>query len=234
MINIDKSLKIFISTHKDFTPNVKGDEYTIICNKGDLNNTYDIPVIEEDWEGKYIDMHMSYAELTRLFYIYKNIMYLPDYVGFCQYKRIFNLGENPTQKLNEILKEHDAIVSPIVFQCPNIKYAYGSYHNSDDINAAEEIVKQKFPHFVPAMEKVFNDTHLHPHNTFIMSRKDFRDYCYFLMTILEQLDRNNNWNSMDDMKRDKRQIKTHGFLAERIGAVFFEERFKNPVELPFL
>jgi hypothetical protein len=237
------STRIFISAHKDFKLNditssntSSNISYNIISGKGDLKDAYGVPVIEEDWklqsEQKWVDMHDSYAELTRLFYIYKHIVPKDQYIGFCQYKRRFFIDK----PVDEIFKEHDAILPKIAMQMPSIKKAYGFYHRKEDIEAIEDAVKKKFPHFSNALDEAFNKTtRLHPHNSFIMKNKDFNDYAYFIYEVMRELDKNKGWRSMSDEKADGvKQLKNHAFLAERLSEVFYKERFKNPVELPFV
>ena len=84
------NLNIYIAAHKDFQWCPVNKDYKIICGKDELHNTYPVEVITERSTQHYVDLHDSYAELTRLYHIYKNVKSLPEYIGFCQYKRYFD------------------------------------------------------------------------------------------------------------------------------------------------
>ena len=148
-----------------------------------------------------------------------------DYIGFCQYKRYFtNISD-----VEEIMKHHDAILPAQVPQGPTMVDAYGRYHRKEDLIHCMDIIKRNFPEMSDSVDEVMESNKIHANNMFIMKRKDFYKYCYFLFNIFDTLNRENGWKTMDDIKRDRRQLKTHGFLAERISNVFFVHYFKSPL-----
>lgn len=223
------SVKIYIAAHKDFPWCPDNKDYTIVCGDGELKNKYPVDVIKEHNTKLYTDLHDSYAELTRLRYIQMYVKPTTDYVGFCQYKRYFDFYDK-TDCIENIMKHHDAILPAAVSQGPNVIEAYGRYHRKEDILHCIDIVKKNFPHMSKSADIAMKAKAIRANNMFIMKRKDFYDYCYFLFNIFDTYNRENGWKTMDDIKNSGcKQFKTHGFLAERLSNIFFTERFKTPV-----
>ena len=223
------SLNIYIAAHKDFQWCPVNKDYKIICGKDELRNTYPVEVITERSTQHYVDLHDSYAELTRLYHIYRNVKPLPEYIGFCQYKRYFDFYDK-TASVENIMKHHDAILPSVTPAGPNVLKSYASYHRKQDLEQCIDIIKKLFPEMSKTTDSFIKSYGLRANNMFIMKRNDFRDYCKFIFEVFDELDKQNNWNTMDDMKKcGIVQRKTHGFLAERISNIFFLERFKTPL-----
>ena len=76
-----------------------------------------------------------------------------------------------------------------------------------------------------------------------MKRKDFLNYCEFIFDVLFEFDRRNNFTSDEDVFNYFKQFfpknntdsyriillqsRLQGFLAERIGNIFFNKNFKR-------
>lgn len=224
---------MIIATHKDFIYDNRFKDACII-DGGECKNVYSIPVYHEnEYPSRYTKLHDSYAELSRLHHAYTVLKnHLGSYVGFMQYKRMFNV---PEEDIPKIIDKHGAILSAPVSQFPTIGKAYGTWHNIKDIELASDIVKKAFPHFSDDVDNTLwkDDVKLHPHNTIITSRSAFNDWCFFLFRIFEKFDKEKGWNNIEDWKQSGAQLKTHGFLAERLSNIFFNRFFSNPKIIGF-
>ena len=214
----------FIATHTDFIYDGRFKE-AIIVDGNECKKTYTIPVMHEnDFPSHYTKLHDSYAELSRLNYIYKCLRsYWGKYVGFMQYKRMFNVLE---ENIISILDNHGVILPKPVTQSRDIIGAYGRYHCKDDIILATDIINEKFPEM--KADDIMHQKTLYPHNAFIMKSGMFEKYCEFIFSVFQEFDRRMCWNDINDWKASGRQKKTHGFLGERISNVFYHHHFKHP------
>lgn len=221
---------LFIATHKDFIY-TKHYKDVIIVDGNECKKDYKIPVKHEnDFPSHYTKLHDSYAEISRLYYIYKCLRPLwGSYVGFMQYKRIFDVKE---EDIPRILNDYECILPKAVSQSPTIVEAYKRYHCIDDILLAINIIKEKFPEYKVDDVMYMKTGHLHPHNSFIMKSAMFDKYCQFLFTVFMEFDKRMKWNELSDWKESGRQNKTHGFLAERLSNLFYLQHFKHPYVVP--
>lgn len=76
------SAKIYICTHTDFQPIVKNPIYEVLDSR-----LLDNDITKEGLPGSY------YSELHNYRYAAEHFE-LPDYIGFCGYRKYFNFGDN--------------------------------------------------------------------------------------------------------------------------------------------
>ena len=206
------SLNIYIAAHKDFQWCPVNKDYKIICGKDELRNAYPVEIITERSTQHYIDLHDSYAELTRLYHIYKNVKPLPEYIGFCQYKRYFDFYDK-TASVENIMKNYDAILPSVTPAGPNVLKSYANYHRKQDLEQCVDIIKRLFPEMSKTTDDFIKSYGLRANNMFIMKRNDFCDYCKFIFGVFDELDRQNNWNTMDDMKKMRDYTKEDSWFS---------------------
>ncbi|MDR2193965.1 MAG: DUF4422 domain-containing protein [Treponema sp.] len=137
-------------------------------------------------------------------------------------KQEFNLDEKSVDTIKEKIEQYDFIVaSPFntrVVHKANIykQYTEMPYLFSKDIDCMMDIVREKYPQFVPAMNKYFA-THLFYHcNMFIMKRELFNDYCTWMFDILFEFERRTD---LTGYNRDS--LRTIGHLGERLLGVYY-------------
>lgn len=161
--------RIFIYTHKDFDmpceldPNI----YTILTER-ELSDTYNIPVINTN-EGENINYKgAAWSEVKGLYYLYKHQELLPDFVGFCHYRRFFPF-------FNEIppLSKYQCFGTN--YFCNATLYIhYSIYHNINDFNICLDYIDKKYPEYRKALNNVFYNGHRFISNIiFVMSKEKF-------------------------------------------------------------
>lgn len=230
------NLKIFICTHKDVEPPVNSRVYQIIDNR-------DNKIKEHKGLGDEF-----YSEILT-YYNVAEYEDLPPYVGFCHYRRYFSFLDN-VPNMNEAFKDADAIViKPIQFG-GDVRGQYAFYHNIEDLEIVENIVKEKYSDYYNAMEHFLNGNSMFIYNMFIMRRDDFKEYVKFIKGVLDEYidvvgndidsrvmnNQDKYFKHIAEMPQNDTldyQRRIGAFLAERLTNVFFFRHFKRvlPVEV---
>ena len=167
------------------------------------------PGFAHDDAGENISQkNRSYCELTAHYWAWKNVE--ADYYGFFHYRRYLYLDEHarrPYRLAGELTAEGlealgfdrlegwlegKACVVPMgedMHISVRDHYARAPYHHREDLALVEDIVREKYPDYVPAMEEYLSGTNCYFGNIFIMQKPLFDQYCGWLFSILEEFDR---------------------------------------------
>lgn len=186
---------IYISTHKDFTlpfkketiDNLKQD--LTIIDGAECKNLYPINVIHEtELNNDIYYKHDMYGELTRIYYIYKNInIYDTDIIGFIQYRRIFD---------DDLLLNHKRLMNDydLICQIPYQQYGIftddGGYSNRY-LERCIKLIAKNIPEYKEYIDILYKDSKMICHNMFIMHKIDFIKYCDFLFGALRYVCKRN-------------------------------------------
>ena len=254
---MNENLDIFILTYKDFKQQVSDNVYKVVSCVDDKINTT-LPVLydteksnnENGIEDTITDWNSFYSELTMTYWLWKNHQ-LKDYVGICQYRRYFQFMDD-IPNMDEIFKEHDAILpTPYQFQ-GNVKAHYFTYHNILDLDIMLEVIDELYPQYKEEADIVMKGNTFYPCNMLIMKKQDFKKYCEFVFNVIDgYLDKLNVEYLEDIEKRVKNdwsnyhkpfypnntvwyQMRIGGFLAERLLNIFAKYHFKNVMHVPIV
>jgi hypothetical protein len=94
--------KIYICTHTDFEPVVHNPVYEVLDSRNLDNDT-----TKEGLPGSY------YSELHNYRYVAEHYE-LPDYVGFCGYRKYFNFFDNISEeRIKELVDKHGCITGEL-------------------------------------------------------------------------------------------------------------------------
>ena len=139
MDNVD----IFICTHKDFESPLKNPCYKII-NAKSINND----MAENGLKGSFYSEILTYKHLAEA-------GELKEYVGFCHYRKLWAFLDD-IPNVNQILSEFGCIIAnPLILVC-SVKEQYATYHNIEDLEIVENIIKEKHPEYYETCEKFLN------------------------------------------------------------------------------
>ena len=225
-------LKIYICTHKNFSPIVHDEAYKII-------NTREI-------ESKLPLKDDFYSELYQFKYVADNFE-LPKYVGFCHYRRYFSFLDD-IPNLDDMFSECNVIVAmPITFN-QSIKEQYSMFHNIEDLYIIGGILADKYPSYCNTWHNFINSNVLIPYNMFIMKREDFKEYINFIFSILDEYlkivgtDINKRiYDNYEKYVKDfypnntvEYQYRIGGYLSERITNLFMMYKFKKLKTCPVI
>lgn len=193
------------------------------------------PGFRHDDTGDNISVkNRAYCELTAQYWAWKNID--AAYYGFFHYRRYlypdvdarrpYRIEREPTlslldklgyQGFSELIQRYDLIVpkGENMYLPAREHYAGAPFHHRKDLELMEEIVRQRHPDMIPALERYFSNTVCYFGNIFIMKRQVFHDYCAWLFPILEEFDRRADQTGYSPQER-----RVDGYLAERLLGVY--------------
>jgi hypothetical protein len=111
-----------------------------------------------------------------------------------------------------------------------IESNYSQYihaHHAADLEAAEKVITEKFPEYLPAYHKVMKRTTGYRFNMCIM-RKDLLDeYCEWLFAVLAETEK-----ILDISGYDTYDARVFGFLGERLLDIYIEHHQPPLTTLP--
>ena len=193
------------------------------------------PGFVQDDTGENISAkNRSYCELTAQYWAWKNDA--ADYCGFFHYrrylypdireKRPYRIEREPALPLldklgygsfEELIRQYDLIVpkGENMYVPVREHYADAPFHHGRDLETAEQIIRERFPAYVPAMEEYLRGTVCYFGNIYIMKRAVFQDYCAWLFPILEEFDRRTDVSGYS-----AQELRVDGYLAERLLGVY--------------
>lgn len=222
------NLDIFICTHKKIKPLVSNPTYKIVNSEFINNDT-----APNGLKGSF------YSEIMSYLWINKNYN-VKDYIGFCHYRKYWSFM-NDVPDMNEVFKEYDVVVAKPINLSVTIYEQYKRCHNIEDFEIIGNIIHNKHPEYEKSFDAVKDGKILLPYNMFIMKRDDFKSYCEFMETILDEYI---DIVGLDIIKRiednkDKYiknfypnntvdyQYRIGGYLAERLTNVYIFNHFKK-------
>ncbi|WQJ53636.1 MAG: hypothetical protein [Wendovervirus sonii] len=230
---------IYVYTHKDFKPLVSNNCYKIL-SRHKLNNLYDLDVYMTEKSNSIDNFDSCYSEACGLYWIWKNVKDLPDFVGLNHYSTYFDfLNDIPEIKENEIVLPELCDVTQ--FNVNTMREHYQNCHNIKDWEICENIINEKYPDYLDALEKANNSRYVYFRNCFVMSKKNYLKYMEWLFDILFEYDNIMGFHCYDDVKKHvdshyreykhkeeiSYQYRIEGFLAERLFNVYIMHNFKD-------
>lgn len=175
----------------------------------------------------------NYCELTGLYWAWKNLYC--EYIGLCHYRRYFahkaksNSLEDKKQSIltkkdyEQLLQQYDVILpKKRNYYIETVRSQYEHAHNKRDLDEVENIIRQQYPSYIEAFEKVMNSRKLYIYNMFVMDKFLFDKYCIWLFDILFTLEKR-----IDIANYDKYNARVFGFLSERLFNVWLEKQNLN-------
>jgi hypothetical protein len=133
------------------------------------------------------------------------------------------------QELNDLLIRYDAILP----QSRKLKYTvethYARYHDTNDLVIIESVLKEKYPEFLDAYDKVLKGKTLYANNMFILKNEQFQEFMEWWFDVLFEFERRIDLNNYTDYQK-----RILGFIAERLLNVWFMKKQLNCIELPVI
>lgn len=169
------NIKILVATHKQYW--MPEDSVYMPIHVG-REGKADIGYTGDHTGDNISSKNANYCELTGLYWAWKNLD--ADYIGLVHYRRYFTRKEvrSVEDKKNQILTgpEWEKLLSeyPVVvadkrkYYIESNRSHYNHAHHSDGLDAAEQIIAEKYPEYSAAFTKVCNRTWAHMFNMFVM------------------------------------------------------------------
>lgn len=211
----NNKIEIYIAAHKKFE--VPKNDIYIPLHVGAFNKA-DLGFLKDSTKKNISEKNSSFCELTGIYWIWKNVK--ADIIGLVHYRRYFyNSVFNSKKKIltekeiKNILNKYDIIVAPKGYTLhTNVKNDYIKNHIEDDFIKCEEIIKNKYPDYMKAYNKIMNGNSYRQFNMIITKKSIFNEYCSWIFDILLELEKNVD---LDD-GRNNYNKRVFGFLSERL------------------
>lgn len=141
--------------------------------------------------------HRFYSEFSAVYWAWKNLN--ANYIGCCHYRRYFlgkykiegapkNISKVLTLQEFEILKNKYPnrifVAKKRNYFIETIYQHYEHTHNIKDLDAAIELMRDKYPSYYDTFVRVLRGKTAHMFNAFIMPKNYYNSYCEFLFGYL--------------------------------------------------
>lgn len=185
----------------------------------DVNKTF-----QGDNTGDNISVkNPNYNELTALYWGWENLEV--DGMGLVHYRRYLSLKGGKSfdniltmDESKKLLSKYDVILPKRRnYYIETNKSHYLHVHEKEPLEVMTKVIKQDYPEYVPAMEKVFNRTWAHMFNMFIMKKKVLNEYCTWLFDILSKVE-----DQIDIREYTSYEKRVYGFLSELMLDIWLE------------
>lgn len=220
------NIKILIATHKDYPMPQDSGYLPIHVGK-------EITSVTLPYAGDNTGVHISaknphYCELTALYWAWKNLD--ADFIGLVHYRRHFTLRKpcvfrrnkfpyilNSTEVEQLLQANHIILPKPRNYFIETNYSHYIHAHPAESIDKTRDIIKQRFPDYLPAFDVVMKQTRAHRFNMFIMKKEILHHYCEWLFSILFELE-----EILDISDYTSYNQRIFGFISERLLDVYLE------------
>ena len=210
--------KIFTMTHKKFT--VPDDSVYVPLQVGKANHE-DLGYLGDDTGDSISEWNCYYGELTGVYWLWKNYKGSEN-IGICHYRRFFidEYMELLKEKdYDQILSEYDIITSKAMDAGEPYKEYYGKAHHVHDLEEEGRVIQELYPQDYPVFCKVMSESKHYFGNLMVTSRKLFDEYCSWLFSIFQELEKRIDVSSYDEYHK-----RVFGFLSEQLLLVWITAR----------
>lgn len=226
-------IKIMVAAHKKFPmPNDKKMYLPVLV--GAVNNYKDGINFQRDDEGENISSrNPNYNELTAVYWAWKNLKGI-DAIGLVHYRRLFaskSKKNEPIEKkeVEDLLKRCDVIVPrKRNYYIETNKSHYIHAHNEVPLMELEKLINRKYSDYSEAFKKVMKSRSAHMFNMFIMNKKAFDSYSFFVFSILQDLE-----DKIDISDFSIQEARVYGYLSELLMDVWIIKNNISYIEIPW-
>lgn len=160
-----------------------------------------------------------YGELTGVYWVWKNVR-TTDYVGICHYRRYFCTEEG--RILNEkdylsILQDYDIITSKRLKLNYSYFDGYASDYNIFDLVTTGEVIRQMYPAYYDAFERLVHGNSTFFGNMMVTSKDLYDEYAAWLFSIFAEVEKKIDATQYDDYHK-----RVFGFISEFLLYVWVE------------
>lgn len=228
-------MKILIATHKKYDiPQLLG--YQPIMVGSALRDEVPVEYLRDDTGKNISELNPFFNELTVLYWAKFNLKD-EDVVGLDHYRRY--LGVTSGHDLKDILDQkqiYDALTEVDVllpkqrnYYIESQKDHYLNAHNHEPYFEMQKVIKEKFPKYLPAFEKMEESKKAHLFNMSIMKQADFQSYTDFVFGVLDQVAKNIPYETYEGQEK-----RVFGFLSERLMDTWLYTEEKTYLEFPVI
>lgn len=228
-----KNVKVIIATHKKYW--VPDDDMYLPLHVGaegkidEYGNSLNLGYMKDNTGENISEKNPYYCELTGLYWAWKNLEC--DYIGLVHYRRHFTVKNKLQVKicgkqnsvlhrkqLEDLLKNNNVIVPKARHYYIESLYSHYSHtHYEEHLIETRKILKEFYPEYIPSYDRIMKRTYGYMFNMFIMKKKNADQYCEWLFSILNQLEKR-----IDYQKYDAFQARLFGRVSELLFNVWLD------------
>jgi len=225
------NLKIYICTHTDFDCPVHHPAYEVVDART-INGDY----AENGLRGSFYSELMTYKYLAG--------RKLPNFVGFCGYRKYFGFMDD-VPDVGEVIREHGCIATERERFDVTVYEQYAMHHARQDMDLLRQVTS--WTQIGMDLDHMLLGYEMHTCNMFIMRREDFLGlmrcvwdaidgYLAKAGDIEQRIKSHPEWY----MRRHGRggtyehQYRIGGFLGERIVSAYIMTRFPHAQTYPMI
>ncbi len=215
-------IKVLVATHKPYR--MPEDEMYLPLHVG-REGKADLGFAGDNTGDNISAKNANYCELTGLYWAWKNLS--ADAVGLAHYRRHFVGAGRGSDRFDRVLTkpEAEALLAQADVLVPNprryyIETTYDQYvhaHHREGLDCVHDILRARYPAYLPAWDAVMRRTWGHRFNMFIMKRPQFDAYCQWLFDILFEVEA-----TIDISEYSPSEARVFGYLSERMLDVWLE------------
>ena len=178
----------------------------------------------------------TFCELTGLYWAWKHLD--ADYIGLAHYRRHF-CGKGRGEPLSRVLTEAEAarllegkdgiLPKKRKYYIETLYSHYAHTMHVEPLDVAGEIIREKYPAYAPAFDRLKKRTSAHMFNMLILRRDHLDAYCSWLFDILFELERR-----VDTTAYDAFHGRFFGRVSELLLDVWLSQHNLDVVEVPVI
>ncbi len=201
--------RIYVMTHKEMDK-ISNDIY-IPLHVGKKGKE-DLGYAGDDSGDNISEKNPFYCELTGMYWLWKNVNC--DIIGVCHYRRFFCRDEKlldkdsielRLQKYPIIVPDTQSVLAESVYK------QYEMQHYAKDLDLCREVIKEKYPEYLPAFDYSMQTVLVSIGNMWITYKSIYDRYCSWLFDILFEVEKRIDMTGYDDYQK-----RVMGFLSERL------------------
>lgn len=242
-------MKIIVAAHKPY--NVYNDDIYTPIHVGKKLSPYNIENMLGDDTGDNIsEKNPMYCELTALYWAWKNLKDV-DYIGLCHYRRYFDFHKQtssylpitakPTKDfdtfnfsipdyIKEELEKGTIILPKKLVLKESVYKHYCKEHYKKDIDTLQSAVnKLSDLETIREYNELMSQNKFSPYNMFIMSWKNYDEYCTWLFKVLDMVEKQTDLTNYDSAQK-----RIYGYMSERLLNVYVNAQKKNLLYVPLV
>ena len=220
------NIQVIVATHKPYA--MPADDMYLPLHVG-AEGKESIGFTGDNTGDHISEKNATFCELTGLYWAWKNPE--ADYIGLAHYRRHFGGSKKgaPMERVltgaqaARLLEGKDGLLpKKRQYYIETLYSHYAHTCHVEPLDLTGDILREKYPAYVPAFERLKERTGAHMFNMFILRRDHLDAYCTWLFDILFELERR-----VDASQYDSFHARFFGRVSELLLDVWLEQ---NPLD----
>lgn len=177
--------------------------------------------LSDDTGGNISAKNGNYSELTVLYWIWKNRLgdmgmaeeSRRQYYGLAQYRRSLLLDSDDLFRIVD--NEVDVVLPyPMPYE-PNMNAHHERYLKETDWAVLLEVLAERYPDYAEGFGEILGQSYMYNYNIILARKRVLREYCEWLFSILEQVERRST------PRGSARSDRYLGYMGEALETLYF-------------